>query len=210
MPAAGVAATGAAAVGAAGAVAAGAAPPRSPSPVLRVRMIVPSDTFSPTCTLISPTTPPSGAGTSIVALSDSRVIRGCSALMASPGLTSTSMIGTFLKSPMSGTRTSTIPPWELAAAGGGDTLSMAGAADSAAAALSSNRTREPSETLSPTLTLSSLTVPATGEGTSMVALSDSSVISASSALMASPGLTRTSMTGTSLKLPMSGTLTSMI
>ena len=39
----------------------------------------------------------------------------------------------------------------------------------------------------------------------MVALSDSTVISESSALTVSPGLTRISITGTSLKSPMSGT-----
>ncbi len=43
----------------------------------------------------------------------------------------------------------------------------------------------------------------------MVALSDSSVTSGSSALTLSPGLTCTSMTGTSSKSPMSGTLTSV-
>jgi hypothetical protein len=42
--------------------------------------------------------------------------------------------------------------------------------------------------LSPTLTFSSVTTPDTGEGTSMVALSDSSVISESSALTVSPDL----------------------
>ena len=48
-----------------------------------------------------------GAGTSIVALSDSSVSSGSSALTLSPGATCTSMIGTSLKSPMSGTGTST-------------------------------------------------------------------------------------------------------
>src|SRR6185436_58422 len=67
----------------------------------------------------------------------------------------------------------------------------------------------PSETLSPVLIFNSLTTPANGAGTSMVALSDSSVISESSALTLSPGLTRTSMTGMFLKSPMSGTRTSL-
>ena len=67
----------------------------------------------------------------------------------------------------------------------------------------------PCETLSPSLTFSSLTTPASGDGTSIVALSDSSVISESSFLTLSPGLTSTSMTGTSLKSPMSGTFTSI-
>jgi len=52
-------------------------------------------------------------------------------------------------------------------------------------------------------------MPAWVEGTSIVALSDSSVTSESSFLTASPGFTRTSMTGMSLKSPMSGTLISM-
>src|SRR5436309_3056811 len=69
--------------------------------------------------------------------------------------------------------------------------------------------RLPSETLSPTLTLSAVIVPPEGEGTSIVALSDSSVISASSAFTVSPALTCTSITGTSLKSPMSGTRTSI-
>src|SRR5215469_7399692 len=50
--------------------------------------------------------------------------------------------------------------------------------------------------------------PAAVEGTSMVALSDSSVRSGASTSMRSPGFTSTSMTATSLKLPMSGTRTS--
>ena len=70
-------------------------------------------------------------------------------------------------------------------------------------------TRLPSLTLSPTLTFISFTTPATGAGTSIVALSDSSVTSASSALTCRPAFTSTSMTGMSLKSPMSGTLTSM-
>src|SRR2546429_553833 len=67
--------------------------------------------------------------------------------------------------------------------------------------------RLPSLTLSPTLTLTSLTVPAAGDGTSIVALSDSRVTTGVSVLIVSPGLTSTSMTGTSLKSPMSGTST---
>src|SRR5450759_257845 len=70
--------------------------------------------------------------------------------------------------------------------------------------------REPSDTLSPTLTLISFTTPSTGEGTSIVALSDSSEISGSSAFTVSPGFTNSSMIGMSLKSPMSGTLTSTI
>ena len=67
----------------------------------------------------------------------------------------------------------------------------------------------PSLTLSPTLTSNASTVPPPGAGTSIVALSDSSVINGSSALTASPSFTWISMIGTSLKSPMSGTLTSV-
>ncbi len=51
--------------------------------------------------------------------------------------------------------------------------------------------------------------PACGEGTSIVALSLSSVTRESSFFTVSPGLASSSMTGTSLKSPMSGTLISM-
>ncbi|CFP69560.1 Uncharacterised protein [Bordetella pertussis] len=72
------------------------------------RMTVPSATLSPTLTLTDFTTPADEAGISIDALSDSTVIRLCSALMVSPAATSTSMTSTSLKSPMSGTLISTI------------------------------------------------------------------------------------------------------
>ena len=68
----------------------------------------------------------------------------------------------------------------------------------------------PCETLSPIFTFTSFTVPACVEGTSIVALSLSSVTRESSLRTASPGFTRISMTGTSLKSPMSGTLISMV
>src|SRR5438445_13468489 len=70
-----------------------------------------------------------------------------------------------------------------------------------------SRTRigEPCETLSPSLILSSFTTPAPGDGISIVALSDSRVTSDGSFAPASPGVTRTSMTSTSLKAAMSGT-----
>ena len=72
------------------------------------------------------------------------------------------------------------------------------------------RITEPSDTVSPTATFSSCTTPACGAGTSMVALSDSSVISGSSGATSSPGATRISMIGTSAKSPMSGTLISIV
>src|SRR5207249_351258 len=153
---------------------------------------------------------PSGAGTSIVALSDSSVMSGCSALTESPGFTRTSITGTSLKSPMSGTRTSATPAGAWAAAGGAAIGGLGGAAGITSPAASSSRITLPSLTLSPTLILSALTIPSAGDGTSIVALSDSNVTSGSSRLILSPGLTMTSMIGTSEKSPMSGTLTSVI
>ena len=64
-------------------------------------------------------------------------------------------------------------------------------------------------TVSPTFTRSSLTTPAADDGISIDALSLSTVIRLCSAATVSPGLTSTSMTPTSLKSPMSGTLTSI-
>ena len=52
-------------------------------------------------------------------------------------------------------------------------------------------------------------VPATGAGMSSMALSDSRVISGSSAATTSPAATCTSITGTSTNWPISGTVTSM-
>ena len=69
--------------------------------------------------------------------------------------------------------------------------------------------RCPAETRSPTETRTAVTVPATGAGMSMVALSDSRVISGSSAATVSPGATCISMTGTPAKAPRSGTVTPM-
>ena len=69
-------------------------------------MGLPCETLSPVLTRKSFTTPAAGDGISIVALSDSTVISDCSGCTASPGLTSTSITSTFLKSPMSGTKTS--------------------------------------------------------------------------------------------------------
>src|SRR5688500_8935043 len=73
-----------------------------------------------------------------------------------------------------------------------------------------NSSNDPSETLSPIFTRTSFIVPADGDGTSIVAFSDSNVINDSSAFTVWPGFTITSMTGTSLKSPMSGTFTSTI
>src|ERR1700682_348086 len=208
----------------------GAAAARAPAASM-ITITLPSLTLSPTLTFTSLITPAEGEGTSMVAFSDSSVTSESSALTPSPGLTRTSITGTSLKSPMSGTLTAilcVVPAGVLAAAPLSRCLGGAGAAGEVAAAgagavcageaalppvaasASSVTMTLPSLTLSPSLTLTSLTTPAEGEGTSMVALSDSSVTSESSALTLSPALTRTSMTGTSVKSPMSGTLTSTV
>ena len=75
---------------------------------------------------------------------------------------------------------------------------------------SKTKTTEPSFTLSPNLTRNSFTTPACEEGISIDALSDSTVISDCSALMASPALTNNSITATSSKSPISGTFISII
>src|SRR5262245_5095793 len=111
----------------AGAADAGAAAGRAgAAPVASVRITVPSLTLSPCLTLSSCTIPPSGDGTSIDALSDSRVTSDCSGLIVSPGFTMISMTGTSLKSPISGTRTSATPAGALVGAGGADTAGFAG------------------------------------------------------------------------------------
>src|SRR5690606_23024213 len=66
----------------------------------------PSDRVSPTFTFNSFTTPANGAGTSIVALSDSSVTRPWSCLTVSPTETSTPITGTSSNPPISGTRAS--------------------------------------------------------------------------------------------------------
>ena len=86
---------------------------------------------------------------------------------------------------------------------------VAGAASSASDT-SIDKMGVPSDTLSPTFTDSSLTTPVKGEGTSIVALSDSSTISGSSAWSELPGFTSTSITGTSLKSPISGISTCFV
>src|SRR6202158_1229000 len=210
-PAEAVAAGACAAAATAAAVALGAAAVARASPVASVMMTLPSLTLSPSLTRISLTTPESGAGTSIVAFSDSSETSGSSAFTVWPSLTKISITGTSLKSPMSGTRTSARPAGALTAEGGALTLGLATSAGAAAAATpspSSSMITLPSLTLSPTFTPIDLTTPPCGAGTSIVAFSDSSEISGSSAFTVSPTLTKISITGTSLKSPMSGTRTS--
>jgi hypothetical protein len=107
-PAAGVGAETAGALARSAGIAAGASRGAAAAPCVSSSSTTdPSLTLSPSATFISLTTPGCDEGISIDALSDSTVISDCSALMVSPGLTSTSMTATSLKSPMSGTFTST-------------------------------------------------------------------------------------------------------
>ena len=95
--------------------AAGAAPVAP----LRSAIGLPCETLSPILTFSSFTTPPADDGISIDALSLSTVISDCSGLTVSPGFTSNSITSTSLKSPMSGTFTSNVPPAAVAAAAAG-------------------------------------------------------------------------------------------
>src|SRR5439155_23916849 len=119
----------------------GAAAAAPTTPVASVRISVPSETLSPTFTLSSATAPAVGDGTSIVALSDSSVTSASSALTVSPLLTCTSITGTSLKSPMSGTRTSATPPAELVGEGGGETAVFGAGADAGTAAAPESSSR---------------------------------------------------------------------
>ena len=176
-----------------------------PVPASSFAISAPIETLSPTLTTICVILPAAGDGTSMVALSDSSVRSGWSASTVSPAFTKISMIGTSLKSPMSGIVTSIgaaltgaaggaaeggAAGLALAGAAAGFSGAAGGAAAGGAAALpapeacavspSADSTRAmsvPIDTLSPTFATTSATAPATGEGTSIVALSDSSVIS---------------------------------
>ena len=175
---------------------------------------MPFETRSPTFTLTSCTTPSASDGTSIDAFSLSSVISESFFFTRSPGLTRTSMTGTSLKSPISGTRTSivcAVCEEAAGAAGAGDAAGAAGAGGAAAGASELNtRIVAPCDTLSPTFTFTSCTTPSASAGTSIDAFSLSSVMSESFFFTRSPGLTKTSMTGTSLKSPISGTRTSIV
>src|SRR5438445_12002223 len=115
----GLAAALVAAAGVAGAASVGAA--TTALPVDNVSTTVPSDTLSPTLTLTDCTVPPSGDGTSIVALSDSTEMSASSAFTVSPALTNTSITGMSLKSPISGTRSSATSAPVLAGCGRAET-----------------------------------------------------------------------------------------
>src|SRR5688572_23580655 len=201
--------------GAAGAAAAAAANP------FTVTTSAPGDTLPPLVTCTFSTTPFAVDGTSMVALSVSSVASGVSKSMVSPGFTMTSMTATDSKVHMSGTRTS----MELSftgAAGVGDSATLAGVAgaDGAAAASGADAVAPsaaltvtisaPVDTWPPLVTCTFSTTPLAVDGTSMVALSVSSVTSGVSMSMVSPGFTNTSITVTDSKFPMSGTRTSTV
>ena len=133
---------------------------------------LPVTTLSPTLIKISFTTPATGAGTSIDALSPSTLMIDWSTSTVSPTFTIISV--TFTSSePISGTLTSTT----LAAAGAAVGAGAAAAGASAAASTDSKTSiGVPVVTLSPTFTNTSFTTPASGAGTSIEALSPSTLI----------------------------------
>ena len=133
---------------------------------------LPVTTLSPTLIKISFTTPATGAGTSIDALSPSTLMIDWSTSTVSPTFTIISV--TFTSSePISGTLTSTTLAAAGAAVGAGAAAAGAGAA---ASADSNTSIGVPVVTLSPTFTNTSFTTPASGAGTSIEALSPSTLI----------------------------------
>ena len=133
---------------------------------------LPVTTLSPTLIKISFTTPATGAGTSIDALSPSTLMIDWSTSTVSPTFTIISV--TFTSSePISGTFTSTTLAAAGAAAGAGAAAAGAG---TAASADSKTSIGVPVVTLSPTFTNTSFTTPASGAGTSIEALSPSTLI----------------------------------
>ena len=133
---------------------------------------LPVTTLSPTLIKISFTMPATGAGTSIDALSPSTLMIDWSTSTLSPTFTIISV--TFTSSePISGTLTSTTLAAAGAAAGAGAAAAGAGAA---ASADSNTSIGVPVVTLSPTFTNTSFTTPASGAGTSIEALSPSTLI----------------------------------
>src|SRR5688572_1838543 len=106
---------------------------------------------------------------------------------------------------------------DVAAAGSAGAGALAGAAGfaagasaAAAASASAIAITSPADTVSPSFTFSAVIVPAALAGTSIVALSDSSVTRPWSFFTVSPTATSSSMTGTSLSSPMSGTRSSIV
>ena len=195
-------AVGAAATSASATTGAGTAPePATSNTMIREPVV----TLSPVATLISFRVPAHGAGTSIEALSPSTVRRDCSSSMPSPTATMISVTSTS-SPPISGTWTSFSSDDAGAAAGASATA--AGATSAAPSSESNTMISEPVDTLSPSTTLISLTIPAADAGTSIEALSPSTVIRDCSSSTLSPTLTRISVTSTS-SAPISGTLISI-
>src|SRR5580693_1204402 len=95
------------------------------------------------------------------------------------------------------------------AAGAGAAAASAALAAARAAGLRTVAMRSPVFTLPPLPMCTFSMTPSAVDGTSILAFSDSSVTSGVSTWTLSPGLTRMSITATSLKLPMSGTRTSV-
>src|SRR5580765_3452733 len=89
-----------------------------------------------------------------------------------------------------------LPPLAGEAAAAAADGGVFGAGAALAPSDSTIATTVPSEISSPSLTLISLTTPATDDGTSIVALSDSSVTRPWSLATVSPAFTSTSITGT--------------
>ncbi|CAI8184240.1 MAG: Uncharacterised protein [Marinobacterium sp. xm-d-530] len=151
-------------------------------------------------------TPAEGDGTSIEALSVSRVIKLSPSATLSPSLTNTSITSTSDAPLRSGINTDSTPPDEAAAGGTDASTGAAADEDSTVAATgagadapvtSSSISRSPSLTLSPSAIVSALTTPDAGEGTSIDALSVSRVIRLSPSETVSPTATNTSITSTS-------------
>ena len=164
----------------------------------------------------------------MVALSDSTVTSGSSSPTVSPSATLISITGTSSKPSSDGTFTTSVrePPdffffgaglasSDLASDGASDFSSVCSDLSSAASSeppasplAASMPITSPSFTLSPTLTVILLILPATGAGSSTEALSDSTVRIGSSSSTESPSLTMISMISTSSAPPRSGTLIS--
>src|SRR5690554_464478 len=161
----------------------------------------------------------------MVALSDSTVTSGSSSPTVSPSATLISITGTSSKPSSDGTFTTSVrePPDFFFGAGllssdlASGLLSAFGSGSSGLSLPASSEPpappsimpiTSPSLTLSPTLTVILVILPAAGAGSSTEALSDSTVRIGSSSSTESPAVTMISMTSTSSAPPRSGTLIS--
>ena len=184
---------------------------------------VPCFTLSPVEMYTSLTVPAWLEGTSMVALSVSKVIKPSSCSITSPTDTSTSITSTSPSSPMSGTATSTIALAVVTAdvvgvaSGAGTSTTGTGVTGTGAAGATSEESAvalapvalispitSPSLILSPTFTDKLASSPAKGAGISIDALSVSTVTIPSSASSVSPTAKQISMISTSSP-PTSGT-----